>query len=59
MQEIGNGIDDDGTMQPSKKSNFIHLIYYIELQQHCYTWNTTLKQIQATEWVWDGNLVSE
>ena len=38
-----NGIDDNGTMQPSKKSNFIHLIYYIELQQHCYTWNTTLK----------------
>ena len=51
MQEIGNGIDDDGTMQPSKKSNFIHLNSYIELQQHCYIWNTTLKQIQATEWV--------
>ena len=27
MQEMGNGIDDDDTMQSSKKSNFIHLNY--------------------------------
>ena len=27
MQKMGNGVDDDGTMQPSKKSNFIHLNY--------------------------------
>ena len=28
MQEMGNGIDDEGTMQPSKKSDYtIKLLY--------------------------------